>query len=415
MIQPSALAKFCITVFGLFITLSLHAQQPSIADPRTGCRVRMISVGDQPPRVSWDGACQNGFASGYGTVVFDSGIRYTGEMRDGWRNGRGKIVFGDNSAYEGEFANSRFNGQGVYTLADGSQIAGTFRDGDQVGVCTVTTTNKSRMRGNCTEGQVDGQGTVEYPDGMRYVGGLVANSLHGQGVLYTAKGDVLREGEFKSGGFWSGKIYTADGSYQAYENGKSSGAVVPSASKQAQVFLGALTTLAQTEVDRRAGRSGGGSGNSSGGESGSNTAANCRSKGDCEFEMPSIGTRCLKFTWGKTSMYRTHFRLQNTCSHDLRYNYSVKQPNIQDGTYSLAGFGLNMYIKSGGYADGEVHQDQPRNVKIHIHYECYGHKKIAEMTGLNVVASNSLKGVTGSPPESVCGYRTDYDPVGTSK
>ena len=239
------LLTFKLLALGVAAIQPLAASaQTSIADPRTGCRIRMISVGDSPPTVRWDGPCVAGFASGVGTVVFDSGIRYTGEMRDGWRNGQGKISFPDGNSYEGAFINSRFNGRGLYVFSNGQRIEGQFKDGDANGACEITLPNRTRISGQCVEGEIVGQGSAVFPDGGRYDGGYVGGQQSGQGVYVGPNRQFRQEGTFREGKFVSGRAYIADDSYQNIENGRPVGDMVPSPAAQARMLLNVLATAA---------------------------------------------------------------------------------------------------------------------------------------------------------------------------
>ena len=305
----------------LFIfTASVLLAQPSVTDQRTGCKLRMIVVGDPYPRVAWDGACAAGFASGYGTAVFTPGIRYTGEMRDGWRNGKGKITFPSNDSYEGEFLNSRFHGQGAYLQANGVRFEGQFREGELNGACTVTLASRERIRGNCKDSSPEGQGSIDMPDGSRYEGGLAGGQRHGQGMWKTASGLPQFAGEFKDGALWSGKAYVADGSYQPFENGKPFGSMVLSAEKQALTVLSALASAVQSQSARTGSEPGSGTGASAN----ANVSAGTGSK--VSFLHPQTGQQCVTLDNGPQDAgdkYRAIY-FKNIC--DRSFSVRVQWP-----------------------------------------------------------------------------------------
>ena len=111
---------FAVLICLLALSNFGQADQPGwMADAQTGCRV--WNARPQPnERVTWSGACQNGFAQGEGVEQwFQNGqpsIRYEGEFRHGKHNGHGVQTFADGSRYEGEFRDGTRNGYGIATL-----------------------------------------------------------------------------------------------------------------------------------------------------------------------------------------------------------------------------------------------------------------------------------------------------------
>lgn len=299
--------------------------QTSIADARTGCRIRMISVGDSPPTVRWDGACVAGFASGVGTVVFDSGIRYTGEMRDGWRNGQGKISFPDGNNYEGAFVNSRFNGRGLYVFSNGQRIEGQFKDGDANGACEITMPNRTRISGQCVDGEVVGQGTAVFPDGGRYDGGYAGSQQSGQGVYVGPNRQFRQEGTFREGKFVSGRAYIADDSYQNIENGRPVGDMVPSPATQARMLLNVLATAAVSAQNTTKNTQGAASSNSTSSAQNNNStpvssanASNNQSSSSGKTYLDRADN-CVSISNTKRESIAQWYRVTNKCSTTIKF------------------------------------------------------------------------------------------------
>jgi len=297
-----------------FQPLAANAQ-PTVTDARTGCKIKMISVGDSPPRVSWDGACVGGFASGVGTVVLDPGVRYTGEMRDGWRNGQGKITFPSGNTYEGGFVNSQFSGRGLYIFPDGQRVEGQFRDGNANGPCEITSATRVRLSGQCVDGELEGQGTMQYPDGGRYDGGFAKSLSSGQGVYIGPKRQFRQVGFFKEGRLFSGRAYLADDSYQNIENGKPVGEMVVSAATQATLLLNALVSAAGNQNS-----------NVPPGSNSNQRQQDSASSTKKSYREPQTGRDCVTKV-GSTREGDKYIRVkfQNIC--DGKFSYLIKLPN----------------------------------------------------------------------------------------
>lgn len=120
------------------------------ADPKTGCKVWNASP-EPEESISWDGGCENGLASGKGTLQWflkgKPASRYTGERKDGRANGQGVNVWSNGDRYEGEWRNDNPNGKGTYTWANGSGYQGEWRDGHKHGKAVYIWPNGDRFEG----------------------------------------------------------------------------------------------------------------------------------------------------------------------------------------------------------------------------------------------------------------------------
>lgn len=104
--------KFIVLHFILIISSfnQLKAEESEgnfIKDKRTGCTVWYKHMFHEDS-VSWSGACKNGFAEGYGTLIgFTKGVQtssYIGEMKKGKPEGKGDFKFGNGRELKGHFS-----------------------------------------------------------------------------------------------------------------------------------------------------------------------------------------------------------------------------------------------------------------------------------------------------------------------
>lgn len=65
------------------------------------------------------GDCKNG----YGTYIYNSGMKYEGQWKNGKRHGNGILTYPDGSKYEGEWKNNRAHGYGIKS----SPVRGRYR------------------------------------------------------------------------------------------------------------------------------------------------------------------------------------------------------------------------------------------------------------------------------------------------
>lgn len=120
-----------------------------IADQHTGCRVWNTFPNDSDT-ISWDGPCENGFASGFGVVRWSKNIggEYEvneGEFRGGRLNGHAIITAGSDLRFEGEFRNHLPNGKGTLEVS-GKTYSGNWSNGcfSQGGKRTAFFTHRDR-------------------------------------------------------------------------------------------------------------------------------------------------------------------------------------------------------------------------------------------------------------------------------
>jgi hypothetical protein len=165
-----------------------------------------------------EGDCSNG----RGTLVFDTGHKYTGGFKDGLRHGAGVLLMPggrkivgvwedneiktgtytqpDGTVYEGHWMFRERNGQGTLTYPDGRKYIGEFKSDQRHGQGTLIYPDGRKFVGEFQYGEKTGTGTMTYPDGRRYTGEFKDGEKNGQGTLVYPDGKKL-EGTFKNGEF----------------------------------------------------------------------------------------------------------------------------------------------------------------------------------------------------------------------
>jgi hypothetical protein len=213
----------CFVLVTALLTYPIAWSQLTLTDARNGCKVRMLRMGSPPPVVAWDGACEDGFASGSGDLTINQNeVIYKGQMRDGWRHGYGAIRYIDGSSYVGEFSNSLFHGQGKFQSPKGS-IEGRFVNDKANGPCVITFFESvtRKVSGTCVNDDIQGYGQIDWSNGNSYTGELKQSNVNGRGV-YLEVGGIRSEGVFVGGKLSDGKITYLNGNYRLVANGLTS-------------------------------------------------------------------------------------------------------------------------------------------------------------------------------------------------
>jgi hypothetical protein len=173
-----------------------------------------------PMVASADECIEGNCVDGYGTMVFNTGQRFSGHFKEGLRHGKGvfilpggrrlegiwqenEIVEGtytmpDGTKYVGQFKYRERNGQGELTFPDGRRYVGEFKSGQRHGKGTLFYPDGRKYVGDFEFGERTGQGTMLYPDGTQYIGGFKDGERSGQGTLILPDGRKV-SGEFKDG------------------------------------------------------------------------------------------------------------------------------------------------------------------------------------------------------------------------
>lgn len=123
------------------------------------------------------GDCDNGF----GTYVWNTGEKYTGQWINSRRKGQGTNYFASGERYEGEWSDDLRNGYGTNYYNDGSTKAGLWENDRYIG----TSSNSY----GCISGDCDnGYGIYTWDTGERYEGYWQNGMRNGQGTNYFANG-----------------------------------------------------------------------------------------------------------------------------------------------------------------------------------------------------------------------------------
>jgi len=176
------------------------------------CLLPLAAVADE----CTEGDCINGL----GTLVFDTGHKYTGGFKDGVRQGEGILLMPggrkivgvwedneiksgtytepDGTVYEGQWMFRERNGQGTLTFPDGRKYVGEFKSDQRHGQGTMLFPDGRKYVGEFLSGKRTGIGTMTYPDGRTYTGEFEDGEINGKGSMTYPDGKKV-EGTFKDG------------------------------------------------------------------------------------------------------------------------------------------------------------------------------------------------------------------------
>ena len=153
-----------------------------LADAKTGCKI-WDGVPEAGESVSWDGPCQDGWASGPGTLLwFKDGKAngsYVGERVAGKAQGRGVNTWQSGDRYEGDWKNDVPDGKGTYTWKDGSGYQGEWHNGKKQGKATYIWPSGDRFDGTYLDDKPV-SGIYTKVDGTRYTA-VITDGLIGPG------------------------------------------------------------------------------------------------------------------------------------------------------------------------------------------------------------------------------------------
>lgn len=152
------------------------------------CTISSTAVADEPPayigppdcrvvnphpveheRVTWSGACKDGYAQGDGVLVWYqddiAGSRYEGTLVRGQEEGVGTLVTADHNLYSGEFRNGLPEGKGEAVYMLGGRYEGAFKAGRPHGNGVMTYAGSGRRQeGEFREGKLIGTASVSKED-----------------------------------------------------------------------------------------------------------------------------------------------------------------------------------------------------------------------------------------------------------
>ena len=151
--------------------------------------VPAVSLGDE----CVEGDCVNG----NGTMVYDTGHRYTGGFKDGVRHGEGILLMPGKRKIVGVWVDNEIR-EGTFTDSDGTIYEGQWEFRERNGRGTLTFPDGRKYVGEFKNGQRHGKGTMTWPDGRTYVGDFKNGVRTGQATMTYPDGRT-EQGEFKDG------------------------------------------------------------------------------------------------------------------------------------------------------------------------------------------------------------------------
>lgn len=93
-----------------------------------------------PRRIIYEGAFQQGEATGSAMLAFQTGGIYEGAFEDGVMSGVGQISIGSGMTYKGDWRAGLPNGEGAILFShNNARLSGEFQDGYMVGLGELTT------------------------------------------------------------------------------------------------------------------------------------------------------------------------------------------------------------------------------------------------------------------------------------
>jgi len=153
---------------------SLYGQSSPtwIADSK-GCKV--WNPNPRPNEsISWSGGCNQGFATGEGTVEWllegRSYATSTGTYQEGKLHGKGVTVGMNGDRYEGDFSDGTRHGRGILTSTNGTRYEGDFLNGKFHGKGFIQKPSGERLESDFIDGKANGNAVVIRPDGTRIAG-----------------------------------------------------------------------------------------------------------------------------------------------------------------------------------------------------------------------------------------------------
>ncbi|MBK9271399.1 MAG: caspase family protein [Saprospiraceae bacterium] len=146
-------------------------------------------------------------------------------IRGNCLNGFGSYLFASKARYTGEFQSGKMHGKGVFYYSNGSKYLGNWYHGKRHGEGKMVFKNGNQYTGGFIADKMQGTGTMEFADGHRYTGEWMDDSPNGKGSLYQKSGERY-EGQFLKGVFeGKGRYFYSDGSHYNgdWKNGKRHG------------------------------------------------------------------------------------------------------------------------------------------------------------------------------------------------
>lgn len=134
------------------------------------------------------GNCINGF----GTAVYASGDRYTGEFKHSRRHGKGILYASSGNKYMGDWIEDIQQGDGKMMFRNGDIYNGQFKSDQMSGTGTMDFKNGDKYTGQWLMNKPNGKGAYYFKRGERYEGYFVNARFEGEGILYYKSGSYYK-------------------------------------------------------------------------------------------------------------------------------------------------------------------------------------------------------------------------------
>jgi len=187
--------KVVVLTLATVLSIAHAADSDTWVPASSGCMVSVPSSMAKTVKVTWSGACSDGYADGKGLLTWSNGNRYEGELLVGTINGKGTFYWANGDWYQGEFRNGRREGMGVQHFGCTGSYRGQFHNGVMDGLGVLDMADGNHYEGTFRNGLMDGLGTRSFADGSTYEGEFKRNQREGLGAL-VLKNAARYEGEF---------------------------------------------------------------------------------------------------------------------------------------------------------------------------------------------------------------------------
>lgn len=166
------------------------------------CRIAPVQPPPADGKISWSGACKDGYASGQGKLAWRVGpnkdsLRLEGALVRGEIDGVATLA-SDQWSYTGSFRKGVPHGSGYMRMGNGDQYEGGIVDGMREGPGQFVGQDRTTYDGNWKRGKRDGFGKAVFATGGSYEGEWQQGVFHGQGKIVYAGGNTY-EGQFVGG------------------------------------------------------------------------------------------------------------------------------------------------------------------------------------------------------------------------
>ena len=150
-----------------------------LVDAETGCRI-WDGHAEEGESAKWDGPCDDGYASGEGTLYWyldgEPNGTYVGARKNGKADGYGVNTWASGDRYDGYWKADLIHGSGTYTFANGSGYQGEWFEGKMHGSATFVWASGDRFEGTYKNDRPFG-GIYVKADGSRYIAEITGHRI----------------------------------------------------------------------------------------------------------------------------------------------------------------------------------------------------------------------------------------------